>query len=399
MQISVTRHFSSWASQDESLQRLEVQRDSPVKSHTKEQIRMLRSIGMTSKSLSLLYGQIQNSCETGFASFEKMRFLCWYWGNGDKIVFPLNSKNQLYLGNDSNEWCNYWPFLEQINLNTFYCNLRESDCGSIRKDSREYILGVGGQSHFGHFIVNRVAALYQSVLAHPYLSTRNKLLVPLDYIDLHRFILSSMIGDQEKEFEQLPSKAGIYSVERVIIPCIDEHPDAILGLKGVLEQKHKNRPTTKGKRMYITRAANNQNDRIYNFKSFSETLRQIGFEIINPVELSAIERLDAIGDSELILTDSGSCSLNGLLFGNKNSIVKTMIPKRVLSSTESTVINQLCMGFNQGAEGYWLPLKSQTLSQINPWYDVCEQPSSKILEEFFIQKKIYQRQQNISSAR
>ena len=245
---------------------------------------------------------------------------------------------------------------------------------------------MGGQSHFGHFIANRVAALYQSVLAHSYLSTPNKLLVPLDYLDLHRFILSSMIGDQEKKFQQLPSKSGIYSVERVIIPCIDEHQDALLGLKGVLEQKHKNRPTTKGKRTYITRAAKNENDRIYNFKSFGETLTRMGFEIINPVELSAIERLDAIGDSELILTDSGSCSLNGLLFGNKDSAVKTMIPRRVLSSTESTVINQLCMSFNLGAEGYWLPLKSQTLSQVNPWYDICEAPSSKILEELLIQE-------------
>jgi len=340
---------------------------------------------MTSQSLSLLHGQMQNFYETGFASFEKMRFLCWYWGNGDKIVFPLNSKNQLYLGNDSTEWCSYWPFLKQINLNTFDCSLSESDCSSIGTDSGEYILGVGGQSHFGHFIVNRVAALYQSVLAHPYLSTPKKILVPFDYLNLHRFILSSMIGDQEKKFQQLPSNAGIYSVERVIIPCIDEHQDAILGLKGVLEQKHKNRPTIKGKRTYITRAAKNHNDRIYNFKSFRETLTKIGFEIINPLELSAIERLDAIGNSEFILTDSGSCSLNGLLFGNKDSAVKTMIPKRVLSSTESTVINQLCMSFKQGAEGYWLPLESQTLSQINPWYDVCQPTSIKTLEELLTQ--------------
>jgi ABC-type Fe3+ transport system substrate-binding protein len=39
------------------------------------------------------------------------------------------------------------------------------------------------------------------------------------------------------------------------------------------------------------------------------------------------------------------------------------------------------MGFNQLAEGYLIPLKSKTLSQVNPWYDICEPPSGKILVE------------------
>jgi hypothetical protein len=193
MQISVTRQFSAWASQDKHLERLEVRRNKPKQRHNNEQIRAIRSLGMTSQSISLLHGQMQNSCETGFASFKKIRFLCWYWGNGDKIIFPLNSKNQLYLGNDSAEWCKYWPFLKPVNFNTFDCNLSELNYGSIRADSGEYVLGVGGQSHFGHFMVNRVAALYQSVLSHSYLSTINTLLVPLDYLDLHRFVLTSHI--------------------------------------------------------------------------------------------------------------------------------------------------------------------------------------------------------------
>ena len=383
MHISVTRDFSKWAQEDKYLERLEICR-LPVKStHTKKQVRKLRSLGMTSKSLALLHSSMQDSCETGFAAFSKIRFLCWYWDNGDKIIFPLNSRNSLYIGNDSEDWCVFWPFFRLIKLNVYECSLPEVTNDFARSSSQEYSLGVGGQSHFGHFVANRVASLHQSALAHPYISTLRKILVPKEYLELHEYVMATILGGSGKDFQQLPDTSGIYTFDKVVVPSISEHPNAITGLKGILEDKNQARQIKKGKRTYITRSDDECNDRLCDYKSFRNILAELGFQIINPMQLSAIQRLTEIGDSEFILTDPGSCALNGLLFGNMSASIKCMIPKRVLQSTDSFIMNQLCLGFSQGVQGYWLPIQSQTISQTNPWYDICVPPSIITLKELF----------------
>ena len=381
MHITVTRNFSKWAHQDDCLERLEVSRHSVKSRHTREQISQIRSLGMSATSLALIHAMMRDFCETGFASFSQIRFICWYWENGDKIIFPLNSINQLYLGNDSSIWCKFWPFLRQISLNTYECNLGEPDVAPICLDGDSFVLGLGGQSHFGHFVCNRVAALHQSKLTYPYISSLKTLLVPKDYLDLHKSILLSILGGCRKNFQEFPGSSGIYTFKNVVIPCIDEHFSAMTGLKGIPEKYGKDRKIKKDKRTYITRGIGGVNDRLLEFKSFLDTLEILGFDIVNPIDLSFSERLELIGDSEFILTDSGSCSINALLFGNSLSCIRQMLPRRVICSTEETVINQLCMGFNQGAKGEWLIIESKLLSNVNPWYDVCVPPSRVLLEK------------------
>jgi len=375
MQVSFSRDFSQWAQQDKFLEKLEVTRELARKRYTSEHIKQIRALGMPAKSLALLYGMMREYCETGFACFSHIRFLCWFWENGDKIVFPLNSNNQIYLGNDSSSWLEYWPFLKKTSINSYRCDLPEFTEPQPTDDEENYVLGLGGQSHFGHFVANRVAALHQSNLAYPYISTLNTILVPIHYLELHKLILSAVLGGKPKKFHDLPCEAGIYTFKNTVIPCIDEHYNAITGLQGVIEKNSSNRLTKKDKRVYITRAVQGVNDRLIGFKKFAVMLESLDFEILNPTNLTFSDRLNLIGDSEFILTDSGSCSLNGLLFSNKCSSVRQMLTTRVISTIEESIINQLCMGFNQGVQGQWLIVDSAILSTKNPWYDICFPPS------------------------
>lgn len=374
MKVSITRNFSDWASNDENLKQLEICRIFSKASLQTQDIRALRSLGMPPSTTALLYAMMKESCYTGFALFDKMRFLCWTWANKDKIIFPLNSNNQLYIGNDSIEWCDFWPFFK-INSHEYFCTLYEFKDEVLHADSDSYVLGLGGQSHFGHFIGNRVAALRQCVVNHAFISSIRTVLVPKDYLPLHTFILDSML-EGSKKYEELPSEAGIYTYRQVAIPCIDEHQEAFINFKGFLEQRYNNREIKNSKRVYITRAVGGYNDRIAEFDSFSRALRALNFLIINPVELTAYERLEQIGDASFILADPGSCGSNAFLFGNKNSSIKCIIPSRVLMSNEFTVINQICQDFiGRATRGYWLPLHSAKKSDLNPWYDINQPPS------------------------
>ena len=189
-----------------------------------------------------------------------------------------------------------------------------------------------------------------------------------------------MLEGNKKIFHEIPSENGIFTYTNVIIPCIDEDSDAITGMQGVLEEGDRKRKINKEKRVYITRAEKGVNDRIYEYKKFKNSLTESGFTIVNPINYTSEERLKLIGDSSFILTDSGSCALNGLLFGNKESTIKCMIPQRVLRSCEWQIVNQLCMGFKQGTRGQWLPLQSYEESRLNPWYDICLPPSPDEIE-------------------
>lgn len=379
LEVVVTRCFSEWSSQDDKLKDLHVCRKTVKLKHSKEVIRELRGLGMPGSTLGSLYGMMKDDYETGYATFSEMRFLCWYWGNGDKIIFPLNSKNMLYIGNDSIDWCRYWPFFHRISDHRFICRLGEHEIEPGSKKNAP-MLGIGGQSHYGHFVANRVGALYQSALTAPYLSTLENLLVPEDYIELHEQILTTLL-DGKKIFHRIPKINGIHTFTDVVIPSIDEHSHAITGLKGEIECRHSNRMIKPGKRCYITRATGVDNDRISNYQDFCGYLEEQGFLIINPVDKSFAERLDMIGDCGFILTDPGSCALNGILFGNKKAKLKCMIPKSVIASTDPIIINQLCLGFEQGVQGQWLPVNSSSYSEINPWYDVLEPPGKDYITQ------------------
>lgn len=381
MQITITRNFSEWAQQDIFLQKLEFKRELAKGNYTRDHIRQIRSYGIPINFLALTHALMRDYCEVGFACFSQIRFICWFWDNGDKIIFPLNSNNQLYLGNDSDFWCQFWPFLKQINLNTYECQLIESDEDIIWADKDDYALALGGQSHFGHFVTNRVAALNQSNLAYPYISSLKTILVPTNYLKLHECILASILGGSPKMFKEFPSEAKIYKFKNIVVPCIDEHYNAITGLQGVLEQNYTNRSIEKNKKVYITRAFKNNNDRLIDYRKFILMLQDLGFIIVNPINLSFKDRLDLIGNSQFILTDSGSCSLNGVLFGNSHSLLKQMMPRRVINSTDESVINQLCMGFNQGIKGQWLILEAEIESIVNPWYDICNPPCKSMLQK------------------
>ena len=377
--VSFTSDFSEWSNNDDHLQELYLRNIQDPRVFSRHTLQSLRNIGFASDALACLYSQLPTMSQEGAARFTKIRVLTWYWDNGDQIVFPVNSRNQIYLGNDSYEWVPYWPFLSSTGDDNLTFRLHKLSTHRFNLKSTAPSLLICGQKHFGHFVVNQLLSLYSSIKDNPLISNRNPILHPEGYTDIHWNLLGIYSGLSSASSQQLPCNSGIYEIENVIVPAIPVSPFLLSDQRGMLESSMQNRSVSNGKYIYVTRGSADSNDRIYGYSRFLETIKKLGFSVLNPTELGVLQRIQALGDAEVILSDSGSCWLNGLMFSNQHTKILNIIPKSVLSSNDILVVGQLVMNLGLFVEGLMLPLDvtdHQQNRQSNCWYDLCIPPTA-----------------------
>jgi hypothetical protein len=377
--LSFTRNFLEWAAQDRSLISITVKTESESETYSINTIRKLQNAGFSLQTMTNLFAITKNNIQVGHASFEQLRVMCWYWNNGDQIVFPVNSENTIYLGNDGLEWIDYWPFLKKINYNSYACALPGYKLTSINKASKsEPHLLIGGQAHFGHFIMNQLVSLRANLDSNKCPSNWFSIIHPPDYTEIQRELLKHYAGLNTTKWHSLPKQNGIFEIENCAVPCIDEHAFGLIHGKGAIELKFNNREIAQGKRIYITRGIEGRNDRLLNFNKFVQDIEDLGFYVCNPSNLDFKEKLNLLGDAEIILSDSGSCWLNGLLFSNLNTKLINMFPSSILSCINQYAIGQLPMNIGLFTDNIMYPLEvseKTKQSNSNPWYDKCIPPS------------------------
>lgn len=386
MRIKPTTNFQMWCDHDNNLIDSKISYMPMFKEFDAKRLTFLTEFGISHKALIQLFGEISFFRYSGFARFRTIRFILWYWGNGDKILYPLNSNGELYIGSDHKMWCDMWPFLQHLKGSVYDCNLPEYGPFQYQNVAKYHEkIWLGGQSHFGHFIANFVAPLLRNNGASEVMSKRPMLFVPIGYKQLHRDIIAGLTGNEQENigFHELYGPNGIYEISDIIVPAISESIDAIERLQGRLERKNLNRPVRTGKKVFISRSPIGDSDRIYESLLFATSLRDMGFEIIDALNHTFEDRLKILGDSDWILTETGSCSLNAYLFGNTKSLIRTFIPHKVLNSPSHTVMNMLQPVVSQMSKGNFIPLESCDHIHRNGFYSVCIPPTiDQILHSF-----------------
>lgn len=379
-ELTFTRDFLEWAKDDNWLDGISVATQGPL-SHSLKTKRDLSKIGFSSQTMIVLYGMLKDRIQTGYARFRRIRVLCWYWDNGDQIVFPINSKNQVYLGNDGLEWIEFWPFLKPIGYGRYLCDLPvHKPSNSIRRYGDEFQLLICGQSHFGHFITNQLISLREDLHGHHSFGNYSSIIHPPDYEGLHKQLLAQYAGIKSDSWNTLPKINGVHEIRDCIVPCIDEHTFGLMNGKGAIELGQNHRNVTKGKRVYVTRGLAGQSDRLINYSRFVDDLKDLGFIVCNPASLSFESKLDLLGDAEVILSDSGSCWLNGLLFSNINTKIVNMFPSSLLKSLDKFAVGQLSMNLGLFVGKTMYPLEvynNYDQSSGNTWYSLCIPPDQR----------------------
>ena len=382
MKIGFTNNFCEWAIQDKNLVKLSIDKKKPTEKEIASIITGLKASGVKAGQMASMIGRIIRSYEAGYGEFSLIRFIIYYWENGDKIIFPLNSQNVIYLGNDDKSWCKYWKFLER-NQEILYEQIKVNEKQHINQ-----ILAIGGQNHFGHFIMNRVLGLAASCKQHGTIKECKYILIPPGYEQIHKKILESFLGEK-KVYIEFPKKNGIINCHNTIIPCIDPHPGTLSSMQGKISDKYGYKKPMSRKYIYLTRGENNCNDRLDGYHELIKNLKKHGFIIANPTNLSHSKRVNLLGDSDLVISDAGSCGFNAFLYTNREAEIRQFIPKRAYEMNASEeILSQLETEIIEASRGLWIGLNSKEISAENAWKDLCEAPNLQDIEKIISDHKM-----------
>jgi len=383
MKVTLTKDFAAWCSNDENLIASDLKQYNILVDIDSRFRKRLLNQGLGKRQILELMGSIRPIGYSGYGLFSQLRYILWNWPNGDRILYPVNSIGEIYIGTDDAIWSQYWPFLAQSEDGGLICNLNVYP-SALTDDCTDHDgVWLGGQSHFGHFIVNFLAPLLKNSGAIEQIRKTGRIYAPSGYSALHRELIERLTGVEGIDFHETSGPNGIYTLRRVIVPALTDAMDAVAKLQGRLEQTGSDRAILNGKRVYICRNKSGDSDRLVIGKYFAQQLIDLGFTLCDPLRLSISERLAIIGDAEWILTESGSCSLNAYLFGNRDSVIRSLIPRCVFQSPISTELNMLLPVLAQVSKGNYIPLESNMASSINNFYNICNPPSAvSVLDSF-----------------
>lgn len=374
IRITTTNDFAEWAKNDETVEWLEIATEWASDFDLRQWSRGLKSRGEVSEyNRGRLISASKRKYGSGWASFKQIRILEYYWRNGDKIIFPINSQNQVYLGNDDNSWCQYWPFLRQTKESREYICTLSIEKSETSTDYPNRTLIIAGQSHFGHFVYNRYLGLSESIRRFHYIGKTLSIAVPPDYSNIIVDILSEIFPDLE-QIHTLSGRNGIRKLHNVSIPAIDPSPH-VYDRCSFLGKEHVSTNNRKG--VYLTRGLAGSNDRIIDYSTFEQAVKKAGYDIVNPMELNHQERKEIIGSYAKILSDMGSCGYNAFLYRRSGCHIQQMIPRNSLIEPMSDgVLSQVSSEVKLGAMGGWIPVDvAGNVDADNHWHGIYKAPS------------------------
>ena len=388
MLVRPTKCFAKWCSNDKHLITSSIIEKNIFQDFTSHDLNSLKRVGFDRLQIKSLFEQVHRFSYQGFARFERLRFIYWSWDNGDKILYPLNSENELYIGTDHSMWCSFWPFFKTNDLSSFWCNLPDYTQESVNlihsANDEGAAVWLGGQSHFGHFVVNFLAPLFNNKETFDQLQSAKSCYIPHGYTQLHFNLIRQLWNNPQLSFREISGRNGIFSLYNVTVPALTDSTSVFKEIKGQLEIRNNNRTTVPGKCIFISRSPDGISDRLFQPSAFIKSLIDCGFTIVEPTHLDIYQRLSLIGDAENILTESGSCGVNAYLFGNRHSNIKSFIPRSVLKSNVDTELNMLLPVLSLLANENYIPLDNVRSDKVNSFYDKCIPPSIESILSWII---------------
>lgn len=360
-------------------------------------MKKLRTYGYSNEAATMAASFYGNTLERALCLATDLRVLCWYWPNGDKIVFPINSNGSVYIGNSPEFWFDCYPFLQREGANNVYsCAL------DVLPSNRQHQLlmnktplYIGGQTHFGHFIVDKLAHLCTLFSRSLTEVDFGALIIPPGHHGITHDLLcflhsilhpseSKVLSNGLKDYSsyELPCVSGIACIGTAWVPSDNHSPDSIrilnkLFYQSDLAKKYAfantvDRFNLKPKAVYISRspAHSRHHDRIANFNDFKSLLDGLGVDYIFPTPYRLEERIQILSEYDLIISDSGSCSLNGLLFARPDARIYQIQGRRLLNDSTTLATSQLYKSLPLiGSRLFSLNCEPATHSVGNSWYD------------------------------
>jgi len=342
-------------------------------------------------SVASFYGQI---IEHGLALAADLRVLCWYWPNGEEIIFPINTHGTVYIGNSPEFWFDFYPFLRRMtpDLWEYQCVLpiNPVPIASITSGSN-VPLYVGGQTHFGHFIADTFSPLLtlaENMATQPI----GPLIVPpghsgvtKELLDLicENLVPSCNPADEPKpqRYLELPSVNGIFTIGEAYVPAKNHRPDseyvANSWLTRLFDSSHTNMHLQKSHNSdlsiaYVSRydASSEEHDRISNWSDFKLVLAELGIDHLCPTTLDLAGRINLLSRYQVFISDSGSCGINPLLFGSPESLVFILQSPRMLSDPGLIACSQHYQGIaSLSTRRFSIIGETIQNSASNSWYD------------------------------
>jgi hypothetical protein len=369
-------------------------------------ISKLRTYGLTTEALVTLASFYRNYLEESVCLADNLRILCWYWPSGEQVIYPINSKGSIYIGNSPEFWFDYYPFLKRIpNRDWVYeCNLHQHASTLIyTTENRKFPFYIGGQTHFGHFIVDKYS---------PLLSLRNvcsqisfgSFLLPFGHEGITRDLLVflwrylNVDGKQSQAnkqclFNSLPKQSGVYSIgHQLWIPADNHRPDSIIlanktfyplqsrDLSGIPPSSCAaglNRRSI----AYVSRVPQSsvEHDRISNYRELAGFVKDFNIHHIYPNNLSLNERLKLFSLYDTFICDSGSCCLNALVFSRPDALVYQFQSRRLLADSSMLATSQHYKGVPLfGSRLRSLLGAPRIESRSNTWYDKIDVDVEKL---------------------
>ena len=364
--------------------------------------RSLRQYGFTNESIAALMLNYGKEIEYALGIIECLYVLVWYWPNGEELLFPVNEKGSIYIGNMPKHWLSMYPFLRSLDSHNYKFECSLDIIYTSEEDFNLEALYIGGQSHFGHFCLDTIAPLVElsallqgiaikRIACSPMHKKQTKELIMIFLEDLERsnnMQYASNWSVRNISSFKLGGESGIYKVGKAIVPSNTHSPGSLvsgqrffqktLRIKGskLDETTYATQPKVSHKKIaYLSRNKedNKIHDRIGNYQEFKKILDRFGVKHICPEFLDIKDRVKQLSQYDLVISDSGSCELNAFMFTRPNTRIYSIRNERVLSQTSES---ELAFFYKQlpliGNTLFSIKAKPSRISKASSWYDIVE---------------------------
>jgi len=332
----------------------------------------LKEYGLSRQAIISSLAFYGNSINISSCHLTDLFVVCWYWPNGEQVLIPINSSGIAYIGNSPKFWFSFYPFLQKLGgsecspvyqLNLPYLGSLQSDFFQQKSHFKRDPLYIGGQSHFGHFLIDTYAPLSELI---PYVDfSHGSLIIPPRHAGITKDLLlnllvtnthvSSGLDAGTSPFYEMPFISGFYHIGSAWILSAHHSPSSIS--KGVqrlvLSSAHSARVTTtrfcssefsvgEAAIIYISRfdESSIDHDRIYNWLAFKAMIKKLNIRHIEMTKYSLDQRISILSGSSLIISDSGSCMLNALFFSQETTPIIQIQSTSMLQEASEEVCSQ-----------------------------------------------------------
>ena len=304
--------------------------------------------GIPDNATKHLYGLAQDSNSLYRISGHADIYV-YKWLNGETKTMPVWGSE--YILQADMYWIPSYPLLFPAKRDSRgeVFNIKENDfqCLADKKSGLEYVVA-SHNNHFGHFLLDNMPGLVlMSNLG--CLGIRDELSSPVRYRKGIWEFLSAVSRRPGMEIDD-SSILGSYcirSAQTAEIMGSSIYTNAFLWR--MIGQRVKNYlmntltsqdllTAVPQERVFLVRSGNYQS-RIRNYDEVSAYLKTRGFCIVDPASMSAGQLTRVLSATKIIISESGSTTLNAVTLGNSRAKVISLNPRRLLKEPSLDMIH------------------------------------------------------------